>query len=243
MRLRIVGRGRAGGSLALALEATSWQTVEMLGRDADLAAAAAGVDLVVIATPDAAIAEVAAAIEASPDTVLAHLSGARGLDDLRTHPRRAAMHPLVSLPDPATGAVRLRSGAWYATAGDPMVSEIVDALGGTEFRIAETDRALYHAAAVIASNHLTALLAQAQRVGNAAGVPFEALLALARTTLASVEGLGPAAALTGPAARGDEATIESHREALAELADDELAAYDALADQARRLAGRAGPSR
>ncbi len=58
-----------------------------------------------------------------------------------------------------------------------------------------------------------------------------------RATLDNVERLGPAAALTGPAARGDEATIESHR---AVLAAEELAAYDALADQARRLAGRPG---
>ncbi len=237
MRVRIVGGGRAGGSLAQALAGSAWQVTDMLGRGADLAGAASGADLVVIATPDGAIAETAAAIEANPATVVAHLSGARGLDDLAPHARRGAMHPLVALPDPVSGAAHLRSGIWFATAGDPLVSELVAELGGHEFTVADADRALYHAAAAIASNHLTALLGQAERVGSAAKVPFEALLALVRATLDNVERLGPAAALTGPAARGDEATIESHR---AVLSADELAAYDALAELARRLAGRPG---
>lgn len=238
MKARIVGSGRAGGSLARALEGTSWQA-ELLGRGADLAAAAVGVDLVVIATPDAVIADAAAAIGPSPTTVVAHLSGARGLEDLRSHPRRASMHPLVSLPDPRSGAALLLSGAWFATSGDPLISELVHELGGREFHVADADRSLYHAAAVIASNHLTALLGQAERAGAAAGVPFEALLALARATLDNIAVFGPAAALTGPAARGDEATIDSHRGA---LDADELAAYDALADQARLLAGSAQAS-
>jgi len=190
--------------------------------------------VVVIATPDDSIASVAASLPAL-DAVVIHLSGSRGLDELGAHDRTGALHPLVSLPDEITGAARL-AGAWFATAGDPVVDDIVSTLGGRSFGIADEDRASYHAAAVIASNHLVALLGQAERVAASVGVPFDALLDLAEGSLANVRALGPAAALTGPAARGDEATIRRH---LAALADDETAAYEVLSVEARRLAGRA----
>ena len=118
-------------------------------------------------------------------------------------------------------------------AGDPLAGEVVEALGGRAFEVADADRAAYHAAACIASNHLVALLGQVERVAAAVGVPLEAYLDLVRATVDNVADLGPAAALTGPAARGDEATIERH---LAALPPDERAAYDALAEAARRLA-------
>jgi predicted short-subunit dehydrogenase-like oxidoreductase (DUF2520 family) len=194
-------------------------------------------DAVVIATPDDVIASVAAALVPT-DAVVFHLSGSRGLAELGRHRRVAALHPLVSLPDAETGAARLR-GAWFATAGDPIVERIVAALDGRAFFVADEDRAGYHAAAVIASNHLVALLGQVERVAAIAGVPFDALLDLAEGSLANVRALGPAAALTGPAARGDEDTIRRH---LAALGDDEAASYAALAAEARRLAGRSQPA-
>lgn len=207
-------------------------------RHDDLAPAGRGADAVIIATPDDAILDVAGALPPT-DAVVIHLSGSRGLSELAGHRRVAALHPLVSLPDPATGAERLR-GAWFATAGDPSVEQIVRALDGRSFEVADENRAGYHAAAVIASNHLVALLGQAERVTAIAGVPFDAILDLAEGSLANVRSLGPAAALTGPAARGDEATIRRH---LAALGDDEAASYQALAAEARRLAGRPQPRR
>jgi predicted short-subunit dehydrogenase-like oxidoreductase (DUF2520 family) len=112
------------------------------------------------------------------------------------------------------------------------VRTVVDALGGQWFMIADDDRAGYHAAACIASNHLVALLGQAERVGASAGVPREAFLDLVRATVENVAALGPVRALTGPAARGDLETLQRHREA---LPPSELAAYDAMVVLARRL--------
>lgn len=237
LRTHIVGAGRAGGALALALERAGWPPPLLFGRDTDLAAVGADADLVVIATPDAAIAEVAAALTRRPDVAVAHLAGSLGLDVLGDHPRVAALHPLVSLPDAETGADRL-AGGWFAIAGDPSVQLVVAALDGRAFHVADEDRAAYHAAAVVASNHLVALLGQADRIGAAAGVPFEALLDLVRGSVENAAALGPAAALTGPAARGDEATIARH---LAAIDDAERPAYEALAAEARRLAGRPQP--
>jgi len=127
-RLRVIGPGRAGRSLASALNRAGWQVVGLHGRGDDLAGAGAGTDLVLITTPDAAIAEVAAAIEPSAEPVIAHAAGSLGLDVLAGHPRRGAVHPLVALPDPERGAERL-VGSWFAVAGDPLVQRVAAVMG------------------------------------------------------------------------------------------------------------------
>ena len=229
--LRVVGPGRAGGALALALAEAGWRVAEPVRRGDEPRRATEGVDLVVVAVPDAMVAEVASSIEPTATTVVAHLAGSLGLDVLADHPRRAAVHPLVALPSAEVGARRLRR-AWFAVAGDPMATAVVDALGGRALTVADEDRVAYHAAAVIASNHVVALLGQAERVAATAGVPLDAYLDLVRATVENVAELGPAAALTGPAARGDWATIERH---LAALDPDERPAYQAMVALARRL--------
>jgi predicted short-subunit dehydrogenase-like oxidoreductase (DUF2520 family) len=237
-RVRIIGPGRAGTSLARALTAARWDVAPLLGRGDDVAGAARGVDLLVIATPDDRVREVARTVEPTPTAVVAHMAGSLGLGALAPHPRRAAVHPLVALPTPALGARRL-VGAWFAGAGDALAHDVVRALRGRWFGVADADRATYHAAAVIASNHLVALLGQVERLSEAVGVPFQAYVDLAQATLDNVAALGPAAGLTGPAARGDEATIRRHLRA---LPPDERRAYRALADAARLLAQQARPA-
>jgi len=231
--VRIIGPGRAGTSLHHALRRAHWPVEPLLGRGDDLRDATRGVDLVVIATPDATVPDVAAAITPSDEVVVAHLSGSLGLGPLAAHRRVAVLHPLVALPDPDRGADRL-VGAWFglATDGDALVEEVVEELHGRVVRVAEEDWARYHAAAVVASNHLVALLGQVERIASAAGVPLEAYLDLARGALDDVTALGPAAALTGPVRRGDAATVEGH---LAALPPEERPAYEALAREAARL--------
>ena len=232
-RLRTIGRGRAGGSLDRALAAVGWDVRPSLGHGDDVAGAAEGVDLVVIATPDAAVAEVAAAITPNPDAVIATLSGSLGLAPLHGHPRPAVLHPLVALPDAERGAARL-PGSWFGLAvdGDPLADEVVAALDGRAVHIAEGDWVRYHAAAVIAANHLVALMGQVGRVADTIGVPLAAYLDLAAGSLDDVADLGPAAALTGPVRRGDAATVARH---LAALPEEERAAYRALSEEAARL--------
>jgi predicted short-subunit dehydrogenase-like oxidoreductase (DUF2520 family) len=231
--LRIVGGGRAGSAFAGALgRIEGWSVEGVLGRGDDVAGAAESVDLLLLAVPDGAIAAVAAAVRPSPATVVAHVAGSLGLDVLAPHTRRAGIHPLVPLPPPPVGAQRLAGGAWFAVAGDFLATAVVEALGGRPLEVADGARAAYHAAACIASNHLVALLGQAERVASGAGVPLGAYLDLVQATVDNVRALGPAAALTGPAARGDWATVERHRAA---LDPSELPAYDAMVALARRL--------
>ncbi len=230
--MRVIGPGRAGRSLQQALvDSGRFSARAPLGRQDDPSAAAHGVDLLVIATPDSAIASVAAAVEPVASTTVVHLSGACGLDVLAPHPRRGGLHPLMTLPDAERGAARL-PGAWFAVAGDPFVHEVVDALAGRAFTVADERRAVYHAAACVASNHTVALLAQVERLATRCGVPFAAFFDLVRASVDNAEALGPRRALTGPAARGDHDTIARHVDA---LDAEERPVYEALVSEIRRL--------
>lgn len=230
--MAVVGPGRAGGAMAHALEQAGWVVTARLGRTDDLRAGVQGADVVILATPDDAIAEVSSSLVGATDAAVIHLSGSLGLEVLAGHQRPGCVHPLVSLPDAEVGARRLR-GAWFAVAGDPVTLDVVSALAGRHVTVADGQRATYHAAACIASNHFVALLGQVERVAATAGLPLELYLDLVRGSLDNVVELGPAGALTGPAARGDQATLDRHRAA---LHPDELEAYDALVRAAQRLA-------
>jgi predicted short-subunit dehydrogenase-like oxidoreductase (DUF2520 family) len=255
----LVGPGRAGTSIAAALVARGWRCVAVAGRSPGAAstrqaaarlsapaveAASVGreAELVIIGTPDTAIADTAVVIAAQlrPGTLVLHLSGACTRAELeklgveRPDVELGSLHPLQSLPSVDVGLTRL-PGSWCAVDGPEAVERLAVSLGMRPLRIDAAQRARYHAAATIASNHLVALLGQATRVAEAAGLPPQALLPLVHATLDNVTTVGPAAALTGPVARGDADTVTRHLEA---LAPDERAAYRALAAEALRLTGR-----
>ena len=229
---RVIGAGRAGGSLAAALRRAGWSVDGPLGRDADRSVAATGTRVLVLAVPDGEVAAVAGSIP-SGEAVVVHLAGSLGLDVLAGHDRVGSLHPLVALPDVTRGAERLQ-GAWFAIAGDSVVEEMARALGGRTVVVADEHRAAYHAAAAIASNHLVALLGQVERVAAGVGVPLEAYLELARGALDDVAVHGPASALTGPVSRGDWGTVARH---LAAIPAGERPGYAVLADAARRITG------
>jgi predicted short-subunit dehydrogenase-like oxidoreductase (DUF2520 family) len=245
--------------VAVALAARGWTPVAVAGRRVDapstraaaerLGAGAVEVpdagreaDLVVVATPDAAIADTGVALASGlrPGALVVHLSGACPLEELgklraeRPDVTIGAVHPLQSLPSVDVGLERL-PGSWCAVDGDPAAERLALSLGMRPFRVAAGHRAQYHAAATIASNHLVALLGQAVRVAEGAGVPPEALLPLVRASVDNVDALGARDALTGPVARGDVDTVARH---LATLPAHERAAYRALAREAMRLSGR-----
>jgi predicted short-subunit dehydrogenase-like oxidoreductase (DUF2520 family) len=255
----LVGPGRAGNAVGLALIRARWTCTAVAGRGADApstrAASArlgappverseAGRDagVVIIATPDSEIAAAAADLIASlaPAALVVHLSGAVGVDALepvravRPDVETGALHPLQSLPNGDLGAARL-PGSWCGVEGGARVEALASEIGLRPFPLDAERRRLYHAAASVAANHLVALLGQLERLAAAADVPFEAFLGLARAVLDNVAELGPAVALTGPVARGDAATVAAH---LAALPPEEQATYRALAREALRLSGR-----
>lgn len=255
----LIGPGRAGTTIGLGLLEQGWTVVGVAGRAPDapsttsaaagltsrpalVSEVARGAALVLVATPDRAIAQVLLAAEPAiePGALVVHLAGSIGLDvfepllERRTGVRVGALHPLQTFPSTSVGLERL-VGAWAAVAGDPAVEEIARSLGLRPFELADADRGRYHAAAVVASNHLVGLLGQVERLAATAGVPFDAFAPLVFGSVENAFSMGPAAALTGPVARGDLATVERH---LRDLDPAERDAYRSLAREAARLTGR-----
>ncbi len=246
----IVGPGRAGRCLGDALANAGWTIAAVAGRSPDSAGVRAAArqwdaravavgevarwaEVVVIATPDRAIAETARDLAPSVNdaTLVVHLSGATGVVVLNALPcRTGALHPLHTMPE-GGGSGRL-AGAWCAVSGDAQVGAIARDIGMVPFAVADADRPSYHAAACIASNHLVALLAQVEAC---TAVPLEAFLPLVRATVDNVAATNPTVALTGPVSRGDSATVRAH---LAAVPDAEREAYRALARRAAIVAGR-----
>ena len=222
---------------------------------ADPGLAAMGADVVLLAVPDREIAAVARQVVAGGalkrGAVVAHLAGglaASVLDAVHAVGAHAgALHPLQTFADVDT-AVRLLPGTTFALEGDPPALEVLAALatsiGGRPLRLAPGHKALYHAGAVAASNFVVTLMDYAVRLLVRAGVPeseaLPALLPLLKGTLTNLETLGLPAALTGPIARGDVATVQAHLAALAAVPEDMLPVYTALARKTVEVALRKG---
>jgi predicted short-subunit dehydrogenase-like oxidoreductase (DUF2520 family) len=228
-RLAIVGRGRVGSALAAAFTRAGIEVEGPLGRGEVPQA-----DVVLLCVPDAALA--GAARVAAHARFVGHTSGATPLGDLQF-----GLHPLQTVTGPETGF----AGCGCAIAGSTteaveLATDLALALGMEPFVIADEARAAYHASASIASNFLVTLEWMAERVAEAAGIAANdarrMLAPLVRQTVENWAALGPQGALTGPVARGDDATVERQRRAIAEAAPDLLPAFDALVAQTREVA-------
>lgn len=218
-------------------------------------------DLLLITTPDDAIEEAAAHLAARVANIdrkgqrrtALHCSGALSSGILS--PLRGAsfqvgsMHPLVSISDPLHGAERLR-GAYYCVEGDEravgVARKLVRDLKGHSFSINSEDKALYHAAAVMASGHMVALFDIALEMLARCGLKEKAsqavLLPLVQSTLENIRERDPARALTGTFARADTETMRRHLAALrsSEKTSDALEAYILLGRRSLQLAERNG---
>jgi predicted short-subunit dehydrogenase-like oxidoreductase (DUF2520 family) len=188
-----------------------------------------GAELVLLCVPDGVIGEVARGVETGP--WVAHVSGATSLAALEPHERRFSVHPLQTLTL-ERGPEQL-DGAWGAISADTdealeRARWLAEALGLRPFEVADGDRTLYHAAAVIGGNFLVTLHRAATRLLADVGAPPEAIVPLMTRTIEN--GFD----LTGPIARGDWATVEAHLAALEERAPDLVPLYRALVDATRR---------
>ncbi len=131
------------------------------------------------------------------------------------------MHPLQTFSTPDQGA-RSLEGISFGVAGAPpaleFAHELIGVLGGRALHVDVGHFAHYHAAAVMVSSASLAMLDAAVSLMCEAGVDrqsaLRALAPLCRTALDNGLALGPAAALTGPVARGDVSTVAAHLAAL-----------------------------
>lgn len=262
----IVGPGRAGGSLARSLLAAGVPVTAMATRDGGphpvpdrlglptctVAETLDRADVVLLAVPDDAVPGVvdqlaALAPTASGRPVVAHLSGALGIEPLTLLDAAglpvAAWHVLQAFPSPETG---VRPGVVHALTADSAATEavlipLIEALDGRLVRVRDADRARYHAAAVLAANGTaTVMLAAARQLVACGLTEAEALAALDPLVDSAREAVvlrGIPDGLTGPWVRGDRGTVARHLEA---LADDEVTErlYRALARVVEQATGR-----
>ena len=208
--------------------------------------------VIILAVPDDAIRPLAGVLADAgtigSQQVVLHLSGVHGQEALGplvgSRAALGSLHPLQTISDPERAAERLK-GAWAAVEGMPRAVEAAERLaqdvGLRPFRIASQAKPMYHAGAVFASNYFVVVEAVAQRLLRHAGLTdaeaWQALRPLVEGTLENLARLGPVGALTGPVARGDEATVRRHVEALTQ---DDAALYRVLGRAALELAQKRG---
>jgi len=225
--IAIVGAGRLGGVLARALRAAGFGVLGPLRRDARMPDA----DVALLCVPDSAIAAVAFA--ARPHArLVAHVSGATPLADVDF-----SIHPLQTFTGTETPEVF--RGIGVAVDGRTpealaVAEQLAAALGAAPFRVDDAHRAEYHAAASFASNFVLTVLDAAERLAAPSGLDRAHLAPLVQQTVDNWVASGAASALTGPIARGDEATVARQRAASADFAD----LFDALAAATRAVADR-----
>jgi predicted short-subunit dehydrogenase-like oxidoreductase (DUF2520 family) len=216
--------------------------------------------LILISTPDDAIAPVAEQLtalfssrdaeprRASARRIALHTSGA--LSAAVLSPLRRAgfatgsLHPLVSISDSRTGSEAFRD-AFFAIEGERLAARaaksVVRDLGGQSFSITPGTKALYHAAAVTTSGHVVALfdiaLEMLVNCGLSRRRSRQILRPLLESTARNLSAKDPRLALTGPFARGDVSTARRHLAAIkSHKLPDALAAYILLGHRSLSLA-------
>ena len=262
-RVLVVGAGPVGHALAAALTEAGfnlrhwsrargplWEEPEASSRQA--------ADIVVLAVRDEAIAQAARYIvehgAAGPKSVLLHCAGAlppvEVLAAERPQVRGVGMlHPLHSfVAGEEVAAKKTLSGVVFAVSGDEAgqaaAQLLCDALGGVALPLAGEQQAAYHAAAVMAAGHVAALIDVAAHVLANIGLhrpdAEKALAGLTRSVIDNIERFGLPAALTGPFARGDGATVARHLAGLSAISAEAEAVYRALGPSSLDLAYRKG---
>lgn len=218
----VAGRSAEGVDRAIAFVGTGTAAASI----ADMRPA----DLWFLTVPDSLIASVssqlaAAASASGRPSVAVHCSGFMVAGEMRPLAdigwRLASLHPVLTFAEQGKAVDRFE-GIFCGVEGDPEAVALVEALvrtiGGKPFRIRTEAKAIYHAAAVFSSNFNVVLQALAREAWAQAGVPddiaAEIDAALMSATTENVKALGPASALTGPAARGDLRVVREQESAV-----------------------------
>lgn len=196
----IIGVGRVGGALALALSEKGYEIKQLVARRREKAEEIAelieprpqiinsdelekvSADVVFITTQDSEISVVAKNLTEKLDhlPVVFHTSGSLSSTVLKSlcdgGCETASIHPLVSISNSQLGATRFKN-AYFCVEGDPeavnIAKQIVDDLEGTSFSIETKNKTLYHASAITACGHLVALVSAAVEMLSKCGLSEE----------------------------------------------------------------------
>jgi predicted short-subunit dehydrogenase-like oxidoreductase (DUF2520 family) len=257
-RVGIVGAGPVGTALGVAISRAGWPVTAVASRDPgrrerflslvptarafiEPAAVLDEVELAILAVPDDAITEVISPLRLYSGQALIHTSGVLDAEVLQSAlaagSQIGAFHPLVSFTSDVERSVAAISGATIALEGDDrlmgLLADLAEAIGGVPVRLPRGSKAAYHAAAVLASGGVVALLDAIARLGAAAGLDERGAVTiygrLMEQTLANVRETGVGASLTGPVFRGDAGTVEAHLAAVSRVAPEVTELYLAAA--------------
>jgi predicted short-subunit dehydrogenase-like oxidoreductase (DUF2520 family) len=286
LSIGLVSAGRVGTAVGAALErrghvvsalvARSSQSRDLAARRlpeariTDPAGAAAAGELLILAVPDSAlpgvVAELADTNAFRPGHIVVHVAGAVGAEVLRPAADAGAVvvaaHPAMTFTGGAADIDRMEGCSWALTSPDEIGLVVGQMLvmetGGLPVTVAESHRALYHAALAHGANHLVTLVNDAAEAlaasfavlpgggveGDPDGMLGQDAEALARRTLepllrAALDNVLASgdSALTGPVMRGDAVTVSRHLDALEDVDGGIAAGYRALA---LRTADRVG---
>lgn len=264
LRVNVIGAGKVARTFMLLFQgAEGVETQDVFSRSASSAEAAVGLgggtvvaelaqmrpaDIWLLTVPDDQIAGAAAELAASgvaPSAVV-HCSGFLSSSVLEPLAEAgwqvASCHPVLSFADPESARDQF-AGTYCAVEGNAeaaaLVSDIVSRVGGQPFPVTAEKKALYHAAAVFSNNFAVVLQAIAADAWAEAGVPDDVATALGDKLLggaaANVAKLGPQAALTGPAARGDQDVLRLQGAEVAAWHPEAGEVYRLMSDLAGRL--------
>lgn len=258
---RTLGRLWHGGQCVLLLDVLSRSkdhaqaACEFIGagRAVQDYAALQQADIYLIATPDDQIAACCALLANSgrmlSGTVVFHCSGALPATVLQPAlacgALVASVHPVRSFALPEQVAASF-AGTWCGIEGDAqaltVLAPLFEAIGAQCIDIDPAAKTIYHAAAVFASNYLVTVLDVAVQAYGQAGVPRDVAMKLmeplVRKTVDQIFEAGTTAALSGPIARGDMATVERQAQALKDWDPGHGSLYDCLAHATLRLAAQ-----
>lgn len=256
MDVALVGAGRVGTAVAFLLQQAGHRIVGVGSRTLDSASLAAerlgsdtyriedfpAADLVLLGAADPALEGLARVIapRLRDGAFVCHFAGAFGPEPLRAvvelGASACAIHPVQACPTVDAAIARLPGSAWGVTCSDPgaedRMLELIDQdLRGFAVVIPEELRPIWHAAAVMTSNGIAALLASGEALLAEIGVgdPARVLGPLAAGTVQNArEGGGGAATLTGPVVRGEKETLKRHLAAVAERSEVQQERYKAI---------------
>ena len=198
----------------------------------------------------------AAACDALFGKIVCHCSGALPAavlaDAAEYGVKTASVHPLFAISGGGSAQAKIGT-ALFTLEGDESalatVSALLDVCGVHHREIASSDKPLYHAAAVCASNLAVGLFASAQtmleRCGFGADEARGALRPLFVGNCESIAERGPIDALTGPIERNDAETVVGHLMAFREdpMLLKERDAYTALSRVVVEVAAAKHPER
>ena len=230
-RVVLIGSGNVATSLALALNgkchlvqvysrsmASAEALASRVGAQAtnDLSQIVTDADIYVISVVDDAITRV---LETCPARggLWVHTSGSTSIDVFKSkRTRYGVLYPMQSFSKSCPA--RMHDVHIFIEGCDSCatqeVKELAMLLTNNVHEITSTERERLHVAAVFACNFANHMFTLSSEVLDEAGIPFDAMLPLIKTTIAKLDNLTPTQSQTGPAARGDVNVIERHLQSL-----------------------------